>query len=187
MSRTLISLDEYKAVRSIASAEYDAQLLAIINKASSYIKTYCGRTFIDNYDTSTSAYLPIVEYTNYNGSFITREFPIVELTLIEYSTDNGTTFTAYDGILDRSKDVIVIGPSDTNIIEGINAFKVTYTGGYANTPEDLKLACIDLVDYYYKNESVPRKTSNNNVIEYVMTSDLPAHIKRVLDLYRVLL
>lgn len=189
MSETLITLQEYKEANSINSTEYDGRISSIILRASNYIKSYCNRTFIDHYDKLTSSFLPIVEYSNINGYFYPSEFPIQELVSVEYSIDYGTTYTPYTSIsvFDRQKDAILIGADDTSSIEQANAFKITYKGGYSSTPEELKLACIDLVDFYYKNESTPRKTSNNNVVEYVMGSDLPSHIKRVLDLYRVLI
>ena len=183
MGKQLVSLDEYKEYSSINSTEFDDKIYNIITKTSEFVKNYCNRTFIDNYDKATSQFTNIVEYSNVPGIFLTAEFPIQSIVSVELSTDSGTTYTSTTGIVDKSKDVIII--DDT--YEGVNAYKVTYKGGFAKTPEDLKLACLDLVDYYYKKESVPRKTSSNNVIEYVMTSDLPSHIKRVLDIYRVIL
>lgn len=66
-----------------------------------------------------------------------------------------------------------------------NAVKITYRGGYATTPADLKVAVMDLLTYYLKNESVPRKASGSITMEYITDSSFPPHIKRVLDLYRV--
>lgn len=182
--RSLVSLDEYKEYSGINSTEYDDILTSIINKASAFIKEYCSRALIDNYDKATSTYTPIVEYTNDYGYYYTKEFPVRSVVSVEYSADNGVTYTPFTAIIhDKSKDAIFIGGT----LEGINAYKVTYTGGYDKTPEDLKLACFDLVDFYYKKEAVPRKTSMNNTVEYVTSSNLPSHIKRVLDLYRVLM
>jgi len=73
---------------------------------------------------------------------------------------------------------------------GPDTIRVTYKGGYPATPEDLKLACYDLVTYYYKKESTPRKaiaTGSTLASESSPTDkpqDFPAHIKRILDLYR---
>ena len=166
MARNLITLADYKLYASINSTDFDDRISSIVNKVSELVKTYCNRLFIDGY-------------------FYPQEFPLQALINVEYSTDMGETYTQLlDCVLDRSKDAIYIPELGR---EGINMFKITYTGGYQKTPEDLKLACLDLVDYYYKGESVPRRSSMNNTIEYVMTSDMPSHIKRVLDLYRILL
>lgn len=185
MARSLITLAEYKDYASINSTDYDTKIASIVTKVSELVKSYCNRLFIDGYDPTSGSYLPITEYTDRDGHYYPNEFPIQEIISVEYSTDNGETYTTVSGFaFDRVKEAIYIPDLGRS---GINAFKITYTGGYTSTPDDLKLACLDLVEYYYKGEYTPRKTSNNNVIEYVTTSDLPSHIKRVLDLYRVII
>jgi hypothetical protein len=182
---TLITLDEYKEYAVITSIEFDDKLQSIVNRVSDLVKSYCGRKFIDYYNKATQQFQNIVEYSNFDGTYYPKEFPLQSLVSVEYSLDLGETYTLILGCaLDKSRDAIYI-PDEGR--EGINMFKITYTGGYQKTPEDLKLACLDLVEYYYKSEAVPRRTTMNNTVEYVTTSDMPSHIKRVLDLYRVLL
>lgn len=64
---------------------------------------------------------------------------------------------------------------------------MSYTCGYETLPEDLKLAAFDLVTYYRKNDGAihsPKAPGSNSVqIEYISTASLPAHIRRILDLY----
>jgi len=73
---------------------------------------------------------------------------------------------------------------------GPDAIKVTYRGGYSETPNDLKLAAFDLVTYYRKKESIPRKITSASGMGSVthaganLPADFPPHIKRILDLYR---
>jgi len=184
MNKTLITLDDYKLYAGISSTEREDQILAIIKRVSELIKTYCGRKFVDNYDRYVAEFLPIIEYANEPGYYFPKEFPINAVDSVQVSYDKGFTYTKFvDFALDRTKDGIYISGDGYT---GINAYKITYRGGYSSVPEDLKLACLDLVDYYYRGESVPRKTSGNSVQEYITTSDFPSHIKRVLDLYRVL-
>lgn len=185
MPRLLVTLAEYKTYASINSTDFDDKLSSIVTKVSELVKTYCNRLFIDGYDPISSSFLDIVEYTNRDGNYYPNEFPIQSVVSVEYSQDNGETYSSAIGCaFDRVKEAIYI-PDEGR--EGVNAFKITYKGGYQNTPEDLKLACLDLIEFYYKGEYTPRKSSSNNVIEYITTSDLPSHIKRVLDLYRVIL
>ena len=40
--------------------------------------------------------------------------------------------------------------------KGVAAVKVVYTAGYSAVPSDLKLAVIDLLTYYLKDEHKPR-------------------------------
>lgn len=183
MARQLITLQEYKLHAGISSTEFDDKLNQIINRVSEVVKTHCNRLFIDAFDPQANQFLAIVEYAEHDGYYFPNEFPVQELISVEYSSDLGTTYTPVTAVFDRVKEGIYIEERGRY---GPNAFKITYTGGFKTTPEDLKLAVIDLVDYYYRGESSPRKSSGTNVIEYVTTSDMPPHIKRVLDLYRVL-
>lgn len=184
MARSLITLADYKLYASINSTDFDDKISSIVSKVSELVKTYCNRLFIDGYDPISASFLDIVEYTDRDGHYYPNEFPIQEVVSVGYSTDNGVSYVnQLDCVFDRVKEAIYI-PQEGR--EGVNAFKITYKGGYQTTPEDLKLACLDLVEYYYKGEYTPRKSSSNNVLEYVTTSDLPSHIKRVLDLYRVI-
>ena len=56
------------------------------------------------------------------------------------------------------------------------------------TPEDLKVACMDLLTYYKDNEASVKSTkaagTNSTQIEYIQSNSLPAHIRRVFDLYQ---
>ena len=40
--------------------------------------------------------------------------------------------------------------------------------------------------YYMKKESTPRKSGSDVSVQYITNSDFPPHIKRVLDLYRII-
>ena len=176
----LINLDEYKIYATIKSVEYDAKITSIITYVSSLIRTYCGRNLIIE--------APIVEYYEGGASNLyTKEFPLVSVTSIGRSEDYGQTFTPLveftDYVISKSKDQIFIITED--LVELPNKYKITYIGGYEVMPEDLKLAVLDLVDYYYRNEATPKRMSNFVTIEYVKTTDFPPHIKRILDLYRV--
>lgn len=181
MTKPLITLDEYKNYASITSLDKDDRLDPIIKRVSEFIKTYCARTFIDYYDRASQQFLPIVEYSNYPGQVFTQEFPVQEVVSVELSTDYGTNYVlTANYAFDRQNDSIQVFET----YEGVNAYRITYKGGYSKLPEDLKLATLDLVDYYYRGESTTRKSNGNVVVEYVTSSDLPPHIKRVLDLYR---
>jgi hypothetical protein len=89
--------------------------------------------------------------------------------------------------LDRETEQIVPINPQGQFTWSVNGYKVVYTAGYETLPEDLKLAVLDLVTYYLKNDaaihSAKAPGTNSVQIEYISTTNLPAHIKRVLDLY----
>jgi hypothetical protein len=67
--------------------------------------------------------------------------------------------------------------------------KIQYKGGYERVPEDLKIAVLDLVEYYRSEEYTPRKSFGENIIENLGFregggSNLPANIKRVFEMYK---
>jgi hypothetical protein len=69
--------------------------------------------------------------------------------------------------------------------EGINSVRVTYKGGYAALPSDLRLAVTDLITYYLKEEWKPEKNQGTFTIRNDGAEpNFPDHIKRVLDLYK---
>jgi hypothetical protein len=184
----LITLAEYKALNSISSTTQDAQLNILLPKISQFIKTYCNRTFIDFYDEPT--------FTTSDGGvqyIYVKECPIVSIISVEYSNDFGRTFTALteftDYVLNTTYDRIESTDEFRGFEKALNGYKVTYTGGYEKLPEDIKLAALDLINYYMKSDMSIKSTrnvgSNDTSIEYITTTSLPAHIRRVLDLYRL--
>jgi len=182
----LVTLAEYKAYAGINSDTQDAVINILIPKVSELVKTYCGRTFIDHYDD------PITEYSDGNIQYIyLKESPLVSILSMEYSLDYGATYT---NLVEFTDYVInnqygrVEAIASTGFPYYLNGYKITYTGGYVSTPEDLKLACLDLVAYYIKNDMSIKSTrgvgSNNTSVEFITTASMPSHIRRVLDLYR---
>lgn len=184
--RDLITVDDYKIYAGITSLEQDEKLDLLVPMVSNFVKSYCARSFIDNYDIASSAFTDITQYFSGGSDIVyTEEFPIVTVQSVSYSEDYGQTYTTLteytDYVVDKQHDRVSIFNAET--IESPNYFKIIYKGGYSETPPEVKLACYDLVEYYMRKESAPRKTQGSVSIEYVREG-LPNHIKRVLDLYR---
>ena len=94
-----------------------------------------------------------------------------------------------DYYLDTTTDSVlyVTGSTYKNWPTGPGSVKVTYTAGYSVCPTDLRLAVVDLIKYYMKDEHTQRRTLSGATIENQGTSEgrgFPDHIKRVLDLYK---
>ena len=208
MGLPLVTKEEYKAYRGISSTTSDAALESLIPKVSSLVKAICRRTFVD--------YVSNIKTEYSDGGLSTielEETPIISIAGVDYSTDYGQTYTSLENFVNYvfSKRDSNIRPlairtqpmetynspiygyvpygTDTSPIfpEAINGYRVTYFAGYASIPEDLKLAILDLISFYMKNDAAVHSSKNlspNTMqIEYVSTTNLPAHIKRVFDLY----
>jgi hypothetical protein len=185
MGISLITLSEYKNYVGITSPNQDTAISAIIPKVSELVKTICRRTFKDYIDDSK------VEYFDGGDVFNPAEAPVLQIQSIEKSTDYGSTWTNLteytDWVFKKSTQQVVPVNPIRYFEDLINGYKITYTAGYETLPEDLKLAVLDLVTYYLKNDAAVHSTkapgTNSVQIEYISTTNMPAHIKRVLDLY----
>jgi len=185
MALNLVTLAEYKAYIGINSSNQDTIINAILPKVSALVKNLCRRTFVDYAATDK------VEYFDGGTSYISPdEYPIISVTSLEYSSNYGSTYSALADFTDyavRKASGNIIPTKSLTFSEAINGYKLTYKAGYTELPEDLKLAVLDLVTYYIKNDSAIHSSkapgTNSVQIEYVTTTNLPAHIKRVLDLY----
>lgn len=193
MGLPLVTLDEYKAYAGISSTNQDTIIEALIPSVSELIKSYCRRSFLDYVDEAK------VEYFNGGEAYyILKEFPVKAISAVEISTDYGKTYTELteysDYVLDLDSDKLIALPyyggtnKDAVFSKLIMGYKVTYYAGYDELPGDLKLAILDLITYYLKNDGSvhsPKAPGTNSVqIEYITTTALPAHIARVLNLYK---
>jgi len=187
MGQNLITVAEYKTYSGITSTNQDAALALVVPKVSDLVKSICRRTFVDYVDdfkTETKRSLP-------NNRFIASETPLMSVSSVEWSNDFGQTYTSLtefvDYVVDPDSDAVEIISYIYQDYSRVNAFRFTYNAGYETIPGDLKMATLDLVQYYMRNDSAVHSTKsvspNTMQIEYVSSTNLPAHIKRVLDLY----
>jgi hypothetical protein len=186
MGKNLVTKAEYKTYAGITSTNQDAEIDLLIPKVSELVKSYCRRSFIDGLDD------PLIQRTN--GGFekiILSEGPVTQVLSVQASSDYGQTYTDLaeytDWVLD-GEDNTIMSLSPQGFERAVNGYQVSYFAGYEAVPEDLKLAVLDLVTYYRKNDA---SVHNNRTpggggsvqLEYIMNTNFPAHIKRVLDLY----
>jgi len=185
MGISLITKAEYKTYMGISSTNSDTEIDFLIPKVSELVKSYCRRTFVDYYGDAN------IEF--FDGGFkslLLKETPVVGIVSVAYSMNYGKTYTN----LTKYTDWVIQGDSIISLNPGgfpysINGYRVTYTAGYdlPDLPGDLKLAVLDLVEYYSRNNGAVHSTRNLNPntteITYVSTTHFPAHIKRVLDQY----
>ena len=191
----LITLEEYKDAEGIITTKDDTRLSALIVSVSQLVKTYCGNSIIDFYSVDKTETFNI----DWNSHIVQlTESPIVEVSLVQirgtyreaYTT---LTTTAHEYFLDEKTDSVIRttdGSAYKNWPRGPGAVKIVNKAGYASTPEDLKLAVSDLITYYLKDEHKERRTLGAASIQNTASTSqrnnvaFPAHIKRVLDLYK---
>jgi hypothetical protein len=183
MATNLVTKAEYKAYMGITSINSDTEIDFLIPKVSDLVKTYCRRTFVDYYDEA--------KIEVFDGGFkqiILKETPVVAVNSVAYSQDFGKTYTNLVKFTDWVvRDDYVLSLNPMGFTQTINGYKVNYFAGYETVPADLKLAVLDLVEYYSRNNGAVHSTRdinpNTTQISYVASSNFPASIKRVLDQY----
>ena len=185
----ILDLATYKSYKGITSTTDDTRHTLIIDAVNAFIEGYCGRVFTAYYDTDKVEYFESDEI-----ALFPTEHPIVSITSLEYSSDNGETHTTAlteftDYIIDSTyESIIPINDLFVSLAFVVNGLKLTYKGGYSRVPKDLELTAVHLTDYYRDEDYIPRKsmagTSIDNVIQPDMTARLPAHVRRVLEAYR---
>tara|TARA_R110000772_G_scaffold66361_1_gene147844 strand:+ start:35924 stop:36496 length:573 start_codon:yes stop_codon:yes gene_type:complete len=185
----LVTLNQYKSFRGITGVTEDSKLNVIIPSVSKLIRNYCGRSFTEYYATD-KVELFTTKYAV--SALFLEETPIVSVTSveeIESSSEDApyVTLTTSQFKIDPYFDAIyrIEGSTRQDFPCGINSVRVTYKAGYASTPEDLKLAIVDMITYYLKEEHKPEL----NHATFTIRNDpskahFPEHIKRVLDLYK---
>jgi hypothetical protein len=189
----LITIDEFKTYKGIKSESDDPILSLLIGSVSAFTKEYLARDLIEYSSTDKIEYFNAIDYVDY----MPEEFPLISVTEVAVSVDGGVTFTALventDFFVDSQMDMIISNTVYNGFTSGTIRHKsgrLTYKGGYVNTPLDLKLAVMDLVEYYRKQEYTQsmsiQSASIDNPVVFLPGNHLPPHIRRVFDLYRAL-
>lgn len=184
MAANLITKAEYKTYVGISSPDQDGTIDSLIPKVSQFIKNYCRTSFIDNFDD------PITEVQKGGRKVIElHRYPIVSAA-VSVSTDYGNTYTELventDYVLDYDTGTIEAIPA-SGFVKYLKGYKIVYTYGYETVPADVKLAAMDLVTYYRKNDGAVHSTrtvgSSGTLVDYITKDTLPGNIARILDLY----
>ena len=189
----LITIDDFKTYKTINSEDGDPAISLLIGAVSSFIKTYTDRDLIDWAHTDKIEYFDALTYHEYYPD----EFPLQSVTELAVSVDGGVTYTVLvedtDYFVDTENDIVINNTVNLGFVAGTITHKsgrLTYQGGYDKTPQDLKLAAMDMVEYYrkqeYKESQAMQSASVENPVVITLGSQLPPHIKRVLDLYRII-
>ena len=190
----LITLEEYKLAKQLTKLDDDVRLASLISAVSQLVKTYCATSFVD--------YVSTDKVETFSFDYVTKtiqvnEAPIISITKVEERSSYGEDYVelteaAFEFYTDKAVDCVYRTSTSGYSYwpMGPGGVRVTYKGGYATIPEDIKLAVIDLVTYYKDNEYKERRTigtasiANNPTSTQWRNVGFPDHIKRILDLYK---
>ncbi len=166
---TLTTVKEYLGLTGTGE---DSLLNRLMNWATDFIHSYCGRTFPQgSYD----------EYYDGDGTdnLLSHQFPVTSVSSLEV-----------DGVVkDATKDFVLYAPLGLIRLKlgvfprGKKNIRLQYTAGYSSIPKDLEQACIELVALKYYDRGRERLGVESKEGASFVTQ-LPAEIKQVLDLYK---
>jgi len=192
----LCTRDDYKAYKKIEHVKDDSQIDVLVTSISQLVKTYCGSTLIDYFSSDMTETFDLFD-TGTAEVFLT-ESPLVSVSSVQERdsiADSYTTLTANtDYYVDTEHDRIYRIDGETSSKawpRGFASVKIVYRAGYSTTPQDLRLAIYDLITYYLKEEYKGRKSMAGATLQNETSTSIredigfPDHIKRVLDMYRV--
>jgi len=191
----LVTVQDYKDAEGLTGAKDDDRLNILVPQISQLVKRYCGTSFVDYYSTDRTEVVNITENTSV---IIVSESPLVSVTSVKERTGPTEAYTTLvvnqDYYVDTTFDAVrrVTGNGSKNFQKGFGSVEIAYRSGYSAVPSDLKLAVFDLITYYLRDEHKSRRSIQGATLEQQGSSsvrnntDFPDHIKRVLDLYRVI-
>ena len=195
----LITVQEYKNAEGLASQKDDQRLDIIVPQVSDLAKKYCGTSFVDYYSSDKTEEISVSDI--FTSTIIVSESPLVSVTSVKERASYEAAYETlaisdYEYYVDTAADAIVRttkSGTKRSFPRGMGSVQIAYRAGYSATPKDLKLALFDLVTYYLKDEHKERRSIAGASLQNQGTSgmrdntDFPDHIKRVLDLYRVII
>lgn len=141
-----------------------------INYATKIILNYTGR---DSF--KSTAYTEY--YDGLGGNELTlRHYPVIAFTSIGYKTGGGNvgTYNDLDSVDYFNDNDAGIVKSLIALTSGFNDWKVVYTAGYANVPDDVAEACARMAAYMTENgtagTNVKKKQEGQRSVEYFDSS-----------------
>lgn len=177
----LISITEFKSFEGITGSTEDGKLNLIIPAISALVRNYCGKSFNSYYSADKTE---LFSFRFEMDVIFPTESPLRTVASLEVDYGDGYELIPADEYgVDTRIDTIRLKSGKFPV--GVNTVRLIYKGGYATIPSELKLAIIDLINYYLKNEHVPEKNHATFTIRHEDgKAAFPDHIRRVLDLFK---
>ena len=175
----LTTLAKVKQYGQIESFEHDLLLTRMIDAASATIERYCGRTFLQ------ASYIETRDGTGQRRMTL-RNVPVTNVVSVTVNgrdiperpsaTGQGFTFDQYGVKL-----------TGYDFTDGYDNVAISYTAGYAEVPDDVDMACCELVALRYKTLDRLGVSSKSLAGESISFSqgDFSEPVKRALEQYRV--
>jgi hypothetical protein len=183
----LITTSEFKLFLDIQVSTWDTLIDSLVTSCSVWIENYCGGLRFKNSGSDVTEYYDGETQDDDRMSIFVKNIPIISVTSVasasgSYSSPTWTNFdAANDYVVNRQTGQI----SFFSLPEGKQNIRVIYQGGYSSVPEDLKLACLELVARTF-NKRKSFGVSNESVGGASVTweKELDVDLRKTLNRYR---
>jgi hypothetical protein len=183
----LVTTANVKSFLDIQTTTWDTVIGTLVTSCSVWIENYCGGIRFKNSLSNVTEYHDGDPFEDGATSIFLKNIPVVSVASIASSSGSlsSPTWTNYDA----ANDYIVnnyTGEVKFSVLPvGSQNIKVVYQGGYTNIPEDLQLACLELVARVF-NKRKSYGVSNESVGGASVTweKELEVDLRKTLNRYR---
>lgn len=165
------TLTELKQYMSITTPQDEQKLTNLLNMQNSFVQDYTGIKEVTQGTIEVQDYLPLP-----NNRIIVDEEGISQITEVHV---NGN-LTDMTGIIMRGYMVVL----SKEVAGSIKLVCTTATKQDIPGLAALKVAVMELVKFYHKQEYKSQISQGGEAINFDKVSYLPSHVKSILDLYR---
>lgn len=177
---SLVTLANYKLYLKVSDTTQDTNLTTLQSAVEKRVKEYLGR------DLESATYTNELYDGNDSNELVLRQSPITAVTTIAYyeglDSNDAETWTTlvqgsdYERKIISPRLVSVILDTYTFVL-GSQNYRITYTAGYSAIPDDIQMACKELLKIAWDNSPL-----NKNRLGFLSTSDGAGGISQGLSL-----
>lgn len=183
----LVSTANVKSFLDIQTTTWDTIIGTLITSCSVWIENYCGGIRFKNSLSDVTEYHSGDPFAEGNTSIFLANIPVDSITSIASSSGSlsSPTWTNYSAATDYVVNTSTGEVKFSSLPVGSQNIKVVYQGGYATIPEDLQLACLELVARVF-NKRKSYGVSNESVGGASVTweKELEVDLRKTLNRYR---
>lgn len=183
----LSSAANVKTYLDISVTTWDTLLATLVTSCSVWIENYCGGLRFKNSGVDVTEYHDGDPNGEGKQIIFVRNTPIISVTSVSYATGalDSPTWEVYDPEFyyvrnDRSGEIFF-----DSLPIGRQNIRVIYQGGYSSIPEDLSLACMQLVARVFnrrKSEGVLNESVGGASVSW--DKELSVDLRKTLNRYR---
>jgi len=163
VTHALTTLANVKLMLGITDSSKDSLLELLINSCTDWIESYCGRRF----KAPSSAVVELID-CGYQSILILRDYPITTFTKLEerISQTDFEIIDSDDYLVDTANGRIILS-FETQA--GVGQYRAEYIGGFSTIPNDLSMACTQLVINEYNDRAGGGEIRSESLGEYSVT------------------